>query len=134
MKTSGTLIRKILGPVGMDLRPLAYAVDRATELIFIQGIPRDGIRLTKDIYPAVSERLNRERCRSISDKSTGRAVHHIANRCWDEIMDRDLVLHYIGAPLQDIHSPGDRIFYLAVYAYLEMPYYIAMKERPNLMF
>ena len=46
MKNSQTVIRSILGTADVDIRPLAYAVDAAVELMFRQGIPEDDIAVT----------------------------------------------------------------------------------------
>lgn len=50
MKNSQTVIRSILGTADVDIRPLAYAVDAAVELMFRQGIPEDDIAVTKELY------------------------------------------------------------------------------------
>ena len=46
MKNSEAVIRSILGAADVDIRPLAYAVDAAVELMFRQGIPEDDIAPT----------------------------------------------------------------------------------------
>ena len=51
MKNSQTVIRSILGTADVDIRPLAYAVDAAVELMFRQGIPEDDIAVTKELMP-----------------------------------------------------------------------------------
>ena len=51
MTKSELLLRSILGPVRADVRPLAYAVDIAGELLFVRRIPMDDIRVTKDGLP-----------------------------------------------------------------------------------
>lgn len=50
MKNSQTVIRSILGTADVDIRPLAYAVDAAVELMFRQGIPEDDIAVIKELY------------------------------------------------------------------------------------
>lgn len=57
MKNSQTVIRSILGTADVDIRPLAYAVDAAVELMFRQGIPEDDIAVTKELYAKAAERL-----------------------------------------------------------------------------
>lgn len=56
MKNSQTVIRSILGTADVDIRPLAYAVDAAVELMFRQGIPEDDIAVTKELYAKAAER------------------------------------------------------------------------------
>ena len=53
MKNSQTVIRSILGTADVDIRPLAYAVDAAVELMFRQGIPEDDIAVTKELCYAI---------------------------------------------------------------------------------
>ena len=50
MKNSEAVIRSILGAADVDIRPLAYAVDAAVELMFRQGIPEDDIAVIKELY------------------------------------------------------------------------------------
>ena len=49
MTKSESVIRSILGAVRVDIRPLAFAVDTAVDLMFVQGIPMDDIFVTDDI-------------------------------------------------------------------------------------
>ena len=56
MKNSQTVIRSILGTADVDIRPLAYAVDAAVELMFRQGIPEDDIAVIKELYAKAAER------------------------------------------------------------------------------
>ena len=51
MTKTETVLRSIFGSCRSDIRPLAYAVDIAIELMFVQGIPMDDILVTNDIYP-----------------------------------------------------------------------------------
>ena len=50
MKNSEAVIRSILGAADVDIRPLAYAVDAAVELMFRQGIPEDDIAVIKELF------------------------------------------------------------------------------------
>ena len=59
MTKSEALIRTILGPVRRDIRPLAYAVDITAGYLFVRNIPMEEIHITKQIYPAVSERIGK---------------------------------------------------------------------------
>ena len=73
MKNSQTVIRSILGTADVDIRPLAYAVDAAVELMFRQGIPEDDIAVTKELYAKAAERLPKGKKGKRSDQtdSTG---------------------------------------------------------------
>ena len=54
MTKTEAVIRSILGAAKSDIRPLAYAVDAAINLMFVQKIPMDDIYVTDDIYPDVA--------------------------------------------------------------------------------
>lgn len=59
MTKTETVLRSIFGSCRSDIRPLAYAVDIAIELMFVQGIPMDDILVTNDIYPDVAKRIRK---------------------------------------------------------------------------
>ncbi len=128
MTKSERLLRSILGPVRADVRPLAYAVDIAGELLFERHIPMDDIRVTKDVYPWVAEQINR------SPGAVTRRVERLANLCWDTLMERNLVAAYIGTPLKDIKAPRDLILYLAFYIEFERPFFDVVNQEPALLF
>ena len=134
MTKTEAVIRSIFGAVGMDLRPLAYAVDIAIDLMFCQGIPMDEIYVTDDIYPDVAKQLKRRSGTVPSSKTVSRRIERLANLCWDTLVARDLVLKYIGEPLNDIRAPRDVIFYLAFYVHLDTPFFVAIQNRPALLF
>lgn len=127
MMKSEALIRSILGPGREDVRPLAYAVEITSTLLFVQKIPMDDIFLTKQVYPAVAAQL---------DKKVGavsKSVERLANRCWD-YGDPDLLEQIIGRRLRTLRSPGEMLFYLAYYCHLGQPFYIAIENTPTLLF
>lgn len=55
MSKSELLVRSILGPIRSDIRPLVYAIEIASDLLFVQKVSWDDIRVTKDIYPSVAK-------------------------------------------------------------------------------
>ena len=59
MSKSELLVRSILGPIRSDIRPLVYAIEIASDLLFVQKVSWDDIRVTKDIYPSVAKQLKR---------------------------------------------------------------------------
>lgn len=134
MAKTEAVIRSILGAVGMNIQPLAYAVDIAIDLMFVQGISMDDIYVTDAIYPAVAKLMVNRQGKIPSSKTVSRRVERLANLCWDTLVTRDLVQAYIGAPLKDIRAPRDIIFYLAFYVYLDVPFFIAIQQRPALLF
>ena len=134
MTKTEAVIRSIFGAVGMDLRPLVYAVDAAIELLFLQGVTMDDICVTKDIYPETARLPACVPDAAPSVRSTARRVERLANLCWDALADRGLVQTSLGAPLRDIRAPRDMIFYLAYYVYLDTPFFTAVEQRPQLLF
>ena len=119
MKNSQTVIRSILGTADVDIRPLAYAVDAAVELMFRQGIPEDDIAVTKELYAKAAER---------SVKTVTKQIQRVANACWDTLVREGMVEHHLGRPRKTIPAPREMIFYLASQAYWEIPYFQAMEE------
>ena len=128
MTKTEAVIRLILGAAGPDIRPLAYAVDAAITLMFVQKIPMD------DIYPHVAKLVRNRRGMPSSPKTVSRRIERLANLCWDTLVSRNLVLQYLGAPLENIRAPKDMIFYLAFYIYLDTPFFIAIRKQPALLF
>ena len=128
MTKTEAVIRSILGAAGPDIRPLAYAVDAAITLMFVQKIPMD------DIYPHVAKLVRNRRGMPSSPKTVSRRIERLANLCWDTLVSRNLVLQYLGAPLENIRAPRDMIFYLAFYIYLDTPFFIAIRKQPALLF
>ena len=134
MTKTEAVIRSILGAARPDIRPLVYAVDITIDLLFTQGIPMDDIHVTDDIYPAAA-RLVKDRCgRPASPEAVSRRIERLANLCWDTLVERGLVLEYMGAPLGDIRAPRDMIFYLAFYIYFDAPFFTVIQQRPALLF
>ena len=79
MKNSQTVIRSILGTADVDIRPLAYAVDAAVELMFRQGIPEDDIAVTKELYAKAAERLPKGKKGKRSVKTVTKQIQRVAN-------------------------------------------------------
>ena len=76
MTKTEAVIRSIFGAVGMDLRPLVYAVDAAIELLFLQGVAMDDICVTKDIYPETARRFG------TTGPGVERAVRTLIHAVW----------------------------------------------------
>lgn len=127
MKPANTIIRSILGPAKRDIRPLACAVDAVIDLMFVQSVPMDGILVTKHIYPDVAKLLHKR------PGTVSRQVERLANKCWDTLVDRKLLLEYIGTDsIHNISAPRDVIFYLAVYVYTGIPFFTAIQDQSQL--
>ena len=134
MTKTEAVIRSILGAARPDIRPLAYAVDAAISLMFVQKIPMDDIYVTDDIYPDVAKLVRNRLGKPSSPKTLTRRIERLANLCWDTLVARNLVLEYLGAPIENIRAPRDMIFYLAFYIYLDTPFFIAIQKQPALLF
>lgn len=134
MTKTEAVIRSILGTARPDIRPLAYAVDAAINLMFVQKIPMDDIYVTDDIYPDVAKLVKNRRGKPSSPETVSRRIERLANLCWDALVERGLALEYIGTPLRDIRAPRDMIFYLAFYIHLDTPFFIAIQKQPALLF
>ena len=134
MTKTEAVIRSILGTARPDIRPLAYAVDAAINLMFVQKIPMDDIYVTDDIYPDVAKLVKNRRGKPSSPETVSRRIERLANLCWDALVERGLVLEYIGTLLRDIRAPRDMIFYLAFYIHLDTPFFIAIQKQPALLF
>ena len=134
MTKTEAVIRSILGTARPDIRPLAYAVDAAINLMFVQKIPMDDIYVTDDIYPDVAKLVKNRRGKPSSPETVSRRIERLANLCWDALVERGLVLEYIGTPLRDIRAPRDMIFYLAFYIHLDTPFFIAIQKQSALLF
>lgn len=59
MTESERLLRSILGPTRSDIRPLAFAIAVAEELLFNQGLAMDDVQITKQIYPMVARQFEK---------------------------------------------------------------------------
>lgn len=81
MKNSEAVIRSILGAADVDIRPLAYAVDAAVELMFRQGIPEDDIAVIKELYAKAAERLPKGKKGKHSVKTVTKQIQRVANAC-----------------------------------------------------
>ena len=134
MTKTEAVIRSILGAARVDIRPLVHAVDITISLLFTQGIPMDDLHVTDNIYPAAA-RLAKGRCGNpASPGAVSRRIERLANLCWDTLVERNLVLEYIGTPLKDIRAPRDMIFYLAFYIYFDTPFFMVIQKQPALLF
>ena len=127
MTKNEALIRSITGPIRGDIRPLVYAVDVTSDLLFVRRIPMDDILVTKDIYPAVGLLMNK------NPKAVSRSVERLANRCW-EVGDPDVLERVVGRRLKTLRHPSDLLFYLAFYSYLGVSFFEAVEQEPAMLF
>ena len=134
MKNSQTVIRSILGTADVDIRPLAYAVDAAVELMFRQGIPEDDIAVIKELYAKAAERLPKGKKGKRSVKTVTKQIQRVANACWDTLVREGMVEHHLGRPRKTIPAPREMIFYLAFFVHFDQPFYRVVQNVPALLF
>lgn len=122
MSKSEILIRSILGPSRLSIRPMAYSLDRAEELLFQEHRSMEELYITKDIYPAVAQRLN------MRTSNIAKRTEVVAKCCWKAMADKGLLEQYIGdagtAPL----APHQVVYYLAYYLHYGRSFHEVMKE------
>ena len=128
MTKSELLLRTILGPIRPDIRPLAFVMDIASDLLFSQHLSMDDIHVTKNIYPDVV-RLMCKKPVAIS-----RRVERLSQRCWDALLEQGLVLTYLGRDVKQQPDTRSLIVYLAVYACLGIPLPSAIEQNPHFLF
>lgn len=126
MEGTEAVIRAILGPVRPNIQPLAVASGLMEGYIFVDHIPHDAIQVTKDIYPDSAKFLNK------SEDAVARSVERLSVRCWDALRsDSELAKTYIGRRVQCVGDSIEMLMFLAVYAHLEIPYYVAVQKWPE---
>ena len=87
MTESERLLRSILGPTRSDIRPLAFAIAVAEELLFNQDLAMDDVQITKQIYAAA------------------KCVERLSRLCWEAMVAQDLVAQYLGRAIQQSPTP-----------------------------
>lgn len=127
MTKTEAIVRSVLGPSGGDVRPLVFASDLFAQRMFVENIPMDDIKVTKEIYPYVAKLLKKRA------GAATKSVERLANRCWD-LGDRERLNEIAGKVLRTCPVPRDVLVYFAFYSYLDIPFYKAIEQRPALLF
>lgn len=128
MPSAESLLRTILGPIRPSIRPLVFALEITDALLFSQHFSVDDILVTKHVYPDVAKLIHK------SPDTTSRAIERLTLRCWDSLLEQNLVSSYLGGNPKQKPTPGSLIIYLAVYAHLEIPFSTAVNLHPELLF
>lgn len=115
MTESERLLRSILGPTRSDIRPLAFAIAVAEELLFNQGLAMDDVQITKQIYPMVARQFRK------TDNAAAKCVERLSRLCWEAMVAQNLVAQYLGRAIQQSPTPRSLIVYLAVYSHTGSP-------------
>lgn len=121
------ILHDILGPGKTGLRTFACAIREAERLLFSEWVPMDDIRVTKDIYPAVTRQMKKDY------RSVARQIERLGNQCW-HCMDDAQKEKYVGKKIKDIRGPRDMIFYLAFYVHFHQSYYAILEKQPSILF
>lgn len=106
MNKTETLIRAILGITHEDIRPLVFTIDEVAEQMLY--VPLDSIRITKDIYPIVANRLGK------TVGAVSRATERLCTRLWMN-GDKELLRRVTGVDSSIPRTPRETVFYLAFY-------------------
>lgn len=128
MLSSEMLVLNILGFTRTDIRPFAYALDVAVELLFEKHISKGNIRITKDIYPAVAQRLHK------TSHAVAKSAQRIAMLCWDAARRNNMIVELFGRPLIDTPATHDILFYLAVLLHFGKPFFTVLQDLDDLNF
>ena len=119
---SNLLIHSIVPFVRSDLRALSESVAVTANILFVEGLPLDELKITKHVFPAVAKTLDKK------VSAVCRAAERLANEVWEH-MDDDMQKTIIGRVVPDIRSTSDLIVYLAYYVYWDKPYFEVIKEQ-----
>ena len=91
-KTERT-IYALVGPTRYNTLPFSLAIDLAMELLFVQNIAMDDIRVTRDIYTPVAKQLGK------NTAAVSRQIVRLCNLCWDAMLEAGEVEQYLGKPI-----------------------------------
>ena len=109
MANTEIFLRNIFGTTRPNIRPLVLALNITNDLLFEQHISMSDIKATKHIYPDVARLLHKK------PETVYKSVIRLAHRCWDALVEQDLVLSYLGRSMKQEPDPSVFITYLAVY-------------------
>lgn len=86
MANTEIFLRNIFGTTRPNIRPLVLALNITNDLLFEQHISMSDIKATKHIYPDVARLLHKK------PETVYKSVIRLAHRCWDALVEQDLVL------------------------------------------
>lgn len=128
MQKPELLLYSILGPIRSDIRPLACAIEITEQLLFVQHVSIENIKAISHIYSRVAERLQKQTA------TVAKAIEHLTPLCWDALVLNNLLPTYIGDPSTQMPPPRMLVIYFAVYAHFELPFAVAAKKYPDILF
>lgn len=94
MANTEIFLRNIFGTTRPNIRPLVLALNITNDLLFEQHISMSDIKATKHIYPDVARLLHKK------PETVYKSVIRLAHRCWDALVEQDLVLSYLGRSMK----------------------------------
>lgn len=106
MANTEIFLRNIFGTTRPNIRPLVLALNITNDLLFEQHISMSDIKATKHIYPDVARLLHKK------PETVYKSVIRLAHRCWDALVEQDLVLSYLGT-LYEAGTRSQRFYYLS---------------------
>lgn len=106
MANTEIFLRNIFGTTRPNIRPLVLALNITNDLLFEQHISMSDIKATKHIYPDVARLLHKK------PETVYKSVIRLAHRCWDALVEQDLVLSYLGRSMKQEPDPSVFITYL----------------------
>ena len=128
MQKPELLLYSILGPIRSDVRPLACAIEITEQLLFVWHVPMEDIKAISHIYSQVAERLKKRTA------TVTKAIERLTPLCWDALVLNNLLPTYIGDPSTQVPPPRMLVIYFAVYAHFELPFAVAAKKYPDILF
>ena len=128
MQKPELLLYSILGPIRSDVRPLACAIEITEQLLFVWHVPMEDIKAISHIYSQVAERLKKRTA------TVTKAIERLTPLCWDALVLNNLLPTYIGDPSTQVPPPRMLVIYFAVYAHFELPFAVAVKQYPDILF
>lgn len=130
MANTEIFLRNIFGTTRPNIRPLVLALNITNDLLFEQHISMSDINIkaTKHIYPDVARLLHKK------PETVYKSVIRLAHRCWDALVEQDLVLSYLGRSMKQEPDPSVFITYLAVYIQSDIPFFEFIERDPGFLF
>lgn len=128
MANTEIFLRNIFGTTRPNIRPLVLALNITNDLLFEQHISMSDIKATKHIYPDVARLLHKK------PETVYKSVIRLAHRCWDALVEQDLVLSYLGRSMKQEPDPSVFITYLAVYIQSDIPFFEFIERDPVVFF
>lgn len=125
MANTEIFLRNIFGTTRPNIRPLVLALNITNDLLFEQHISMSDIKATKHIYPDVARQ---------KPETVYKSVIRLAHRCWDALVEQDLVLSYLGRSMKQEPDPSVFITYLAVYIQSDIPFFEFIERDPGFLF